>query len=69
MVFRDYLLFFQFVGVFKDEDDNQLPPLTLQKTDYLPSFAGMQWNCENSELSFTKEQQLFSSVLGWILLL
>lgn len=33
---------FQFVGVFKDEDDNQLPPLTLRKTDYLPSFAGMQ---------------------------
>ena len=50
---------FQFVGVFKDENDNLLPPLTLQKTDYLPSFAGVQWNNQSKELSFTKEQQLF----------
>ena len=49
---------FQFVGIFKDENGKQLPALTLQKTDYLPSFAGVQWNGDNSELSFTKEQQL-----------
>ena len=47
------------VGIFKDEDDKLLKPLTLQKTDYLPSLAGVQWEHETKELSFTKEQQLF----------
>ena len=50
---------FEFVGIFKDENGIQLPPLILQKTDYLPSFAGIQWECETKELRFTKEQQLF----------
>lgn len=50
---------FQFVGVFKDENENLVSPLTLQKTDYLPSFAGVQWENNIKELSFTKEQQLF----------
>ena len=50
---------FQFVGICKDENDKLLPPLVLQKTDYLPSFSGVQWNNELPELSFTKEQQLF----------
>lgn len=50
---------FQFVGIFKDEDGKLLKPLTLQKTDYLPSLAGVQWENEITELSFTKEQQLF----------
>lgn len=50
---------FQFVGVFKDEEGEPLPALVLQKTDYLPSFAGVQWANTIPELSFTKEQQLF----------
>lgn len=50
---------FQFIGIFKDEDGKVLPPLTLQKTDYLPSFAGVQWENKTKELGFTKEQQLF----------
>lgn len=50
---------FQFVGILKDENGQKLPALTLQKTDYLPSFDGVQWNNPSSELSFTKEQQLF----------
>jgi hypothetical protein len=50
---------FQFVGIFKDEDGKIPPPFVLQKTDYLPSFAGMQWEGPTKELSFTKEQQLF----------
>ncbi len=50
---------FQFVGIFKDENGQLLKPLTLQKTDYLPSLAGVQWEHEIKELSFTKEQQLF----------
>lgn len=50
---------FQFVGVFKNEEGKLIPSLVLQKTDYLPSFAGMRWDGPTSELSFTKEQQLF----------
>ena len=50
---------FQFVGIFKDENGDTLKPLTLQKTDYLPSFAGVQWDSEVKALSFSKEQQLF----------
>lgn len=49
---------FEFIGIFKDESGNSAPPLTLQRTDYLPSFAGVKWESENPELSFTKEQQL-----------
>lgn len=50
---------FQFVGIFKDENGKLQPPLVLQKTDYLPSFAGVRWEDDTKELSFTKEQQLF----------
>lgn len=50
---------FQFVGIFKDEEGKEIPPLTLQKTDYLPSLAGVQWENGVKDLSFTKEQQLF----------
>lgn len=50
---------FQFVGIFEDEEGKKVPPLTLQKTDYLPSLEGVQWDNEIPELSFTKEQQLF----------
>lgn len=50
---------FQFVGIFQDEAGEKLPPLVLQKTDYLPAFAGVQWVNSIPELSFTKEQQLF----------
>ena len=42
---------FQFVGILKDEEGNKLPPLTLQKTDYLPSFAGVQWENSISSLN------------------
>ena len=51
---------FEFVGIFKDENGKLAPPLVLQKTDYLPSFAGVMWdNPSTKQLSFTKEQQLF----------
>ena len=50
---------FQFVGIFKDDNNKEIEPLVLQKTDYLPSFDGMMWNNpSNPEKSFTKEQQL-----------
>lgn len=49
----------QFVGIFKNEENEILEPLTLLKTDYLPSFKGVKWNDEdNSKLSFSKQQQL-----------
>lgn len=48
---------FQFVGVLKDEEGNNIPPLVLQATDALPSFAGMKWDGDGS-LNFSKEQQL-----------
>lgn len=35
-----------FVGILKDEDGKQLPPLTLQKTEYLPSLLGKIWKDE-----------------------
>ncbi len=50
---------FQFVGVFKNENGQLLSPLVLQKTDSLPSFEGVQWENENANFGFTKEQQLF----------
>lgn len=49
---------FQFVGVFKDEDDNLLDPLVLKKTDYLPSFEGVKWKDDDENHSFSKQQQL-----------
>lgn len=50
---------FQFVGIFKDDAGEELAPLKLLKTDYLPSFEDMLWdNKENPEKSFNKEQQL-----------
>lgn len=49
---------FQFVGIFKDENGKPFPALTLQKTDYLPSLAGVQWEGAVPELSFSREQQL-----------
>jgi hypothetical protein len=34
---------YQFVGILKDKDGRQIPPLTLQPTEYLPSLAGKIW--------------------------
>jgi Protein of unknown function DUF262 len=34
---------YEFVGILKDEEGKQLPPLILQKTEYLPSLAGKIW--------------------------
>jgi hypothetical protein len=49
---------FEFLGILKNNSGELFPPMTLMKTDYLPSFAGVQWENENPVLSFTKEQQL-----------
>lgn len=47
---------FQFVGLLKDESDNLIDPLILEKTDSLPSFEGLSWN--NGDNCFTKQQQI-----------
>jgi len=49
---------FQFVGIFKNEKGELEKPLILQKTDYLPSFEGKQWNGENEENQFSNDQKI-----------
>lgn len=49
---------FEFLGILRNDSGEVFPPMTLMKTDYLPSFAGVQWENECPELAFTKEQQL-----------
>lgn len=48
----------QFIGILKDENGKEIEPLTLERTDYLPSFDGVQWNGSSEEKSFTREQKL-----------
>ncbi|MBU4432755.1 DUF262 domain-containing protein, partial [Patescibacteria group bacterium] len=35
---------FQFAGILRDEKGKDVAPLVLQKTKYLPSLQGIQWN-------------------------
>lgn len=53
---------YEFVGILKDEDGNQLPPFILQKSEYLPSLAGKIWedkeHPEDSMKGFTPAQRL-----------
>ena len=56
------LTIYQFVGILKDEDGKVLPPLTLHRTEYLPSLAGKVWkdkeHPEGSTQGFTPAQRL-----------
>jgi uncharacterized protein with ParB-like and HNH nuclease domain len=53
---------YQFVGILKDEFGSLIPPLTLHKTEYLPSLAGKIWkdkeHPEGSIQGFTPDQRL-----------
>lgn len=50
---------FQFVGILKNEDGAVLPPLTLEKTKYLPSLEGKRWEDEaHPDQSFNAVQRL-----------
>lgn len=50
---------YQFVGILKDENNKSIPPLILEKTKYLPSLEGMQWDgTEDPDKSLTPEQRL-----------
>lgn len=50
---------FQFVGLLHDEDDELLPQLTLEATNYLPALAGKVWeNEDDPDNAFTADQRL-----------
>lgn len=50
---------FQFVGVLRDEKDNLLPPLALEKTKYLPLLENKKWDDPfDEENSLTVAQRL-----------
>jgi Protein of unknown function DUF262 len=50
---------FEFVGILKDEDNNALPPLTLDRTTYLPSLEGRRWEDDSRpHESLTPSQRL-----------
>src|SRR5450759_541677 len=50
---------FQLVGILKDEEGNVKPPLTLERTRYLPSLEGKVWESDNPELSMGMAERLF----------
>lgn len=50
---------FQFVGILKDEDDNEVEPLVLDGTKYLPALKDIRWeDQDNPENSLSKDLQL-----------
>lgn len=50
---------FQFVGILKDENDQLVEPVVLEKTKDLPSLAGKKWEDEaHPENAFTFTEQL-----------
>lgn len=51
---------YQFAGILTDEDNNQIDPLILTGTKYLPSLEGMKWNdAYDLDHSLTTAQRLF----------
>jgi Protein of unknown function DUF262 len=52
---------YQFAGILKDDKGKLVPPLVLEKTKYLPSLSGKQWedkeNPDNPQ-AFTQTQRL-----------
>lgn len=50
---------FEFVGVLRGEDEEMVPPLTLEATKYLPSLAGLRWQDDAApDKSLTQAQRL-----------
>ncbi|SFG01389.1 GmrSD restriction endonuclease domain-containing protein [Neptunomonas qingdaonensis] len=50
---------YQFMGILKDENSNNVEPLTLSATNYLPSLGGKKWNNPDDENnSFSQELRL-----------
>ena len=50
---------YQFMGILKDENSNNIAPLTLCGTKYLPNLEGKKWNdISDEDSSFTQELRL-----------
>ena len=50
---------YQFLGILKDNNGNNITPLILQKAKYLPSLEGKKWNdLDDQKNSLTMEQRL-----------
>lgn len=50
---------FQFMGILKDEENRNVPPVPLVKTEYLKSLEGKHWDKEgDEENSFTSAQRI-----------
>ena len=49
---------FQFIGILKDEKGEELDPLTLKETKYLPSLAGKKWGDDDRELFIGNDNRL-----------
>lgn len=50
---------FQFIGILKDDVGDDVEPLVLQKTKYLPALQGIQWNNDaNPNKSLSTDLQL-----------
>ncbi|NQT00337.1 MAG: DUF262 domain-containing protein [Candidatus Omnitrophica bacterium] len=50
---------YQFIGILKDENKKNVPPLILEGTGYLPSLEGKKWNDpDDPDESLTPEQRL-----------
>lgn len=50
---------YQFMGILKDENSNNVDPLILSGTKYLPSLEGKKWNNpDDVENSFSQELRL-----------
>lgn len=46
---------FQLVGVLKDEKGSKIEPLKLNRTVYLPSLEGMQWETDSADHAFPED--------------
>ena len=50
---------YQFLGILKDDNGNNISPLILEKTKYLPLLEGKKWNDpDDQKNSLTTEQRL-----------
>lgn len=50
---------FQFVGICRDENDKEMPPLILEGTKLLPNLKGKKYNDEDAKVSFTSAEQRY----------
>jgi hypothetical protein len=50
---------FESAGILKDKNDNVKPPLTLEKTKYLPSLEGKIWESDDPGLALGMAERLF----------